>query len=792
MRFLTAALAALVLSSALACQGIDPVGQVHPAAQPLANVAILAVPAIDRGAISLEDETRRQQGQPARYAMPQPVTVAPTTHGTWETLDATWSLWRLRIQSPGASHINLGFARFHLPRDARLMIYSSDYSDVVRPFTEQDHTPTGDLWTPVVRTEEIVVEVYVPTAARAQVVLSLTQVGSGYRFFGAGGDAFGIDPSGPCQIDVACSQGLFWLEEIPCVAALSSSGSIFCTGFMVNNTAQDGRNYVITAHHCGVTVAVASSLVCYWNYRNPTCGGTGATLTQFNTGATLRASFNVSDFTLVELFSAPNVAWGVTYAGWNRNITPDATSGTGIHHPSGDAKKISFEYQPTITTSYGGLFYPGDGTHIRLVDWDLGTTEPGSSGSPLFDQNHRVVGQLHGGGSACGLNNSDWYGKFAVSWTGGGTSATRLSNWLDPQSLGLSTLDTLVPVLATAVPFGSGCYQTRGCFAQIFAPNTFDLGGTVSSTVGVSFVPIPNGYTVQAGPDAWFTPTSPNLGLADDALATLTLPFSFAFPGGSTTDVRMSSNGFLWLNGTSTDPDLTPSSIELAQQPARFAPFWMNLNPAAGGTCHYDVDPTNTEVYFTWDNVPAYTTGPTGPGNSFQLVLRADQSAEFRYRQMPNQSLLTVVGWSRGAQMIPPLIDLSAALPFQVSVDQNALGFVPINRPILGTSQVINITNIPNPAGSIGLALIGSAAIVPGLNLSVIGAPGCFLNSMADVIQPVFPLVGATTPWGLPIPNTTSLSGTHVYCQGALLVPPGTNAFGVLTANSVNLTIGTQ
>jgi hypothetical protein len=87
--------------------------------------------------------------------------------------------------------------------------------------------------------------------------------------------------------------------------------------------------------------------------------------------------------------------------------------------------------------------------------------------------------------------------------------------------------------------------------------------------------------------------------------------------------------------------------------------------------------------------------------------------------------------------------------------------------------------------------LLGGAPIVPGLNLAVIGAPGCFLNSTADVIETIFPLVGSTHPWALAIPNTASLAGSHVYCQGGLLVPPGTNAFGALTANSVNLTIGT-
>jgi len=80
-----------------------------------------------------------------------------------------------------------------------------------------------------------------------------------------------------------------------------------------------------------------------------------------------------------------------------------------------------------------------------VIDWDAGTTEPDSSGSPLFDQNHHVVGQLHGGYAACGNNSSDWYGQFSVSWNGGGTSATRLRDWLDPGNTGVNSVDTLVP-----------------------------------------------------------------------------------------------------------------------------------------------------------------------------------------------------------------------------------------------------------------------------------------------------------------------------------------------------------
>jgi hypothetical protein len=80
---------------------------------------------------------------------------------------------------------------------------------------------------------------------------------------------------------------------------------------------------------------------------------------------------------------------------------------------------------------------------VRVADWDLGSTEPGSSGSPLFDQAHRVIGQLHGGFASCTSQEADWYGKFSVSWNGGGTSSTRLSDWLDPDGTGVLVTDTV-------------------------------------------------------------------------------------------------------------------------------------------------------------------------------------------------------------------------------------------------------------------------------------------------------------------------------------------------------------
>ena len=236
-------------------------GRIAPNAQRLASVDEFTVPEIDRPALFDADEQRRINGQPARYAVPFAVDVTDQAHGTWEQVDLVWSLWRLRIRAPESSHINLGFTRCKLPPTARLMVYSADYQSIVRPFDRSDVSPDGQLWTPIVQGSEIVVEVYLQTAERPNLDLHLGHVGSGYRFFGAGATALlETDGSGACNIDVVCPQGAPWVNEIPSVAAISSGGFIFCTGVMMNNTAQDSRNFFMTANHCGVSGGTASSL----------------------------------------------------------------------------------------------------------------------------------------------------------------------------------------------------------------------------------------------------------------------------------------------------------------------------------------------------------------------------------------------------------------------------------------------------------------------------------------------------------------------------------------------------
>ncbi len=412
---------------------------------PLADVLGMSMADLDRKAILIEDVTRTELGLAPRYAVPEETFVTPDNDGTWEDIGEGRRLWRFRITSPDAISINLGFTRYRMPSDGRLLVYSADLGQVIRPFTAEDNAAHGELWTPPILSNDIVVEVTMSATSFSELELELTSINLGYRGFGAGAAL----RSGSCNVDVVCPEGDGWRDQISSVAVISTGGSTFCTGFMVNNTAEDLTPYFMTANHCGIGAGNAASLVVFWNYENSTCrppgggasGGAGdGTLNQFQTGSFFRAGYSPSDVTLVELDSDPDPAWNVGYSGWDRG-NQDGTAGIAIHHPNTDEKRISFENDPLSTTTYLGNTSPGDGTHVRVLDWDLGTTEPGSSGSPLFDQNQRIVGQLHGGFAACGNNDADWYGRVSVSWTGGGSASSRLSDWLDPLGSGATTTD---------------------------------------------------------------------------------------------------------------------------------------------------------------------------------------------------------------------------------------------------------------------------------------------------------------------------------------------------------------
>lgn len=427
----------LAASSLLSClwAGDAPARTGTPPYSFVANVADAAaleqvvMPPVDVARYLREDEER--EPGPVRFAAPIPVQLTPQDSGSWDALPGGGRLWRLRVVSTGALSLNFAFIPFHLPPGATLHLYSADKSYVEGPFDASDNIPENELWTPVVRGDNVVVELFVPSDPKFEPELGIGFVNHSYRDFGSLSETAGCQ--GGCNNDVICSVGDPWRDEIRSVAVYQRSGSLACTGTLVNSWNVSPPAYFLTANHCGVNAGNDNTVVVYWNHQSPNCGDLGGgNFNQNQTGSTFRAARSQSDFTLIQLDADPDPSFNVHYAGWDASgFTPSRC--TGIHHPCTAEKAISFNLDALTTTTYLQDASPGDGTHWRVDDWESGVTEPGSSGSGIWNEFHRVVGQLHGGFSSCGLpNERDWYGKFSVSWNTGGTADTRLRDWLDP------------------------------------------------------------------------------------------------------------------------------------------------------------------------------------------------------------------------------------------------------------------------------------------------------------------------------------------------------------------------
>ncbi len=425
------------------------------------TVEVRNMPRVDNARLLAEDLQHRapRRDAPVRFATPHAVSISPLDAGDWDELDAETLIWRLRIESRDALSLNFGFDEYHMPEGGRMLIYPAGLqgkaqADAIRTFTADDNKPHGKLWSPIVPGDHAVIEVVVPKAQADRLRLRIGSVNHDYVGFGelarTGSLEQAAGVSGSCNVDVACPAGDDWRDQIPAVGAYTRFGTLYCTGSLVNNTANDQTMYFLTAHHCNMgTADAAASIVVYWNYENSVCRVPGSadsgangdgSMAQNQTGATVKATWATSDFTLLELDDPADPAFNLSWNGWDRrDITYDGA--TGIHHPRVAEKRITHSNNPLLIQGYLG----NSGTSHLKVQWNPeGTTEGGSSGSPMFSPDKRVIGQLHGGYASCsttGDQHVDWYGRVYTSWTGGGTAATSLASWLDPTGSGVEFID---------------------------------------------------------------------------------------------------------------------------------------------------------------------------------------------------------------------------------------------------------------------------------------------------------------------------------------------------------------
>ncbi len=341
------------------------------------------------------------------------------------------TLWRMGIISQNALSIYTVFSKFSLPDDAYLFVYSANKKQILGKFTSDNNKANGKLTIMPVAGDTVIYEYFQANSVKSKAELIISLIGHDYRGIiplldNSKDGSFGS--SGDCNVDINCFEGTEWQKEKHAVCRIIANGSL-CTGTLVNNTNFDARPLFLTAHHCISEQATADNMLCVFNYESAICNGEDGSVEQSISGGLVRATTDNLDFCLIELSESPLPSFQPYFAAWNRVDTP-AVNTTCIHHPHGDVKKISKDDDASVTGDYGYGF--DNNSHWLISDWELGTTEGGSSGSPLFNQNHQVIGDLTGGEASCANSVNDYFSKFAIAWDSYSDHNKQLKYWLDP------------------------------------------------------------------------------------------------------------------------------------------------------------------------------------------------------------------------------------------------------------------------------------------------------------------------------------------------------------------------
>lgn len=398
-----------------------------------------------------------------RFAYKFMADFTPANSGISYLLADGTKIWRLGIRSKNAYSINVLFSEYELPEGARLFLYSPDQSQILGSFNHQNNSELGILPVAPIQGEELIIEYQEPADVDFGGRLKVGEVNHAYR------DIRGSEPTNSTSSSYACmppplcisDTTTYYDDVIRSVVLLIVNGETLCSGVLINNTRNDGTPYLLTASHClnkSFTITnpdyaqMAGTIVSFFNYESPFCSTILRGTEELSMASAKRIAVNEkTDLALLQLLEMPPVYYRPYYAGWNISEahTPQYVN---IHHPVGSPKRINFCSKAIKLISFsenGGTdpynFNPN--SFWQVSEWETGSTAGGSSGSPLFDNQNRIIGALTGGKSTCSTPKNDVFYALSKSWTSGEADSTNLQPWLSPDETSRTTCKGLDPYL---------------------------------------------------------------------------------------------------------------------------------------------------------------------------------------------------------------------------------------------------------------------------------------------------------------------------------------------------------
>jgi hypothetical protein len=372
-----------------------------------------------------EAEAARLTGPSTRLKTGVQRRVAPHAFaaGTWVTTTEGARLWRLAVRSPRARGMRIEFENFSVG-EGSVWVHDGEHS--AGPYTGQGPLGDGHFFSSAVYADSAIVEYEPAQNAEAELEPPFAIKSIVHQVRTAlDGTAGTKDPADYCELDVNCYSD--WKSAMSSVGQISfveNGVEALCSGSLLATRDNSGKPYFLTAGHCIHDEAAARTVQAYWNYQTSSCNGTPPAsrdaAAKSTLGAHLIASADISggDYSLILLQDVPS---GVTFAGWDPGDPPVGGDVTGIHHPSGSWKRISFGTRVADanvdvegSTAPAALYYQ--------VAYTQGRVEHGSSGSPLFTSPGIVAGSLSNGeiaadGTVCSIKpQGAGYSRFSVTY----------------------------------------------------------------------------------------------------------------------------------------------------------------------------------------------------------------------------------------------------------------------------------------------------------------------------------------------------------------------------------------
>ncbi|PXW10789.1 putative secreted protein (Por secretion system target) [Chryseobacterium sp. CBTAP 102] len=393
-----------------------------------------------------------------------------------------------KVTSSDAKALQIYFKKYLLPENSKLFLYAEN-GFILGEFNNKNNPDTSnkglEFGTQPIPGNTFYIELSYSVDSSEKPLLTTEKVIHSFTDFYSG--VYGA--AGNCHKNVACvfspsenrsrnikSVGLM-LYPIYQSGTNTHTYSATCSGNLMNNTAQNGEPYFLTAAHCigyeaaNNNINWSTELITLFNYEALSCTSNGADAPSSlsNTsvfGCTLltQSPYTSFDYALIKLKITPSLLaqYKVCYAGWDNNpnaYSVNPTNAYSVHHPKGDVKKISMvqELYPVMGSNpilFNGYSVPHlqstDGTFLQN-SWRNGIVEKGSSGSPLFNSFDRLIGSLSTGPdpNIFNCNNPNIYNATGPTYY---TYYSRFSNnyytmspWLNPNGTNVQSIGPYCP-----------------------------------------------------------------------------------------------------------------------------------------------------------------------------------------------------------------------------------------------------------------------------------------------------------------------------------------------------------